>query len=302
MKTILTLIFLAFLCVQADAESNYSGAAGIKTIGSSDNLNTRCYLKPFASLTIEHSALAISADYNFWYGYTITDSTFNEKKIDIHEAGGTIGFTPLDIFSVSGSYHYLTGESSYAAHRFGGEAELSFDTFSFAAEYKGKKYTYTFNGNVEAFIHTVSIGPEFDLSDSLSLDITYDLTYSDFTSYGYSITSHSLRTGLTGFLSKSFIMMGGVTAGYDSNDMFSGGFDAAIVWKLWDHVRLSASYAFNANVMTSDTTVSGMKRSDTLFAGGGGGGGNGSSSTSDGVSSTEVDYSHSVIVSASLYF
>ena len=299
MKTTFTLILLAFMCVQAIAESSYSGAAGVKTIGSSDSLNTRYYLKPFASLTMGYSAIAITADYNFWYGYTITDSLFNEKKINIQDGGGTIVAAPSDMFSVSGSYHYLMGESSYTAHRFGGEAELSFDNFSISAGYDGKKYEYTYNDKVEAFIHTVSIGPDFDLSDSLSLDVTYDLIYSDFTSYGYSITSHSLRTGLTGLISKSFIMMGGITAGYDSNDMFSGGLDAAVIWKLWDHVRLSASYALTAKILTSSTTTSGMKGSATLLAGGGGSGG---SSTSDGVSSTEVDYSHSVIVSASLYF
>ena len=302
MKTTLILFFLALLCVPAAAKTLYSGAAGIKTVGSSDSLDNRYYIKPFASLTMEYSAIEITADYHLWYGYTVTDSLFNEEKIKIHEGGGKIGVTPSDIFTISGSYHYLTGDSSYTAHKFGGEAELAFEDFSLVAEYDGKKYDYTFNDNVKAFIHTVSFGPEFDLSEKLSLDVTYDLTYSDFTSYDYAVTSHSLRTGLTALFSKSLIARGGVTAGYDSNNMFSGGLDAAVIWKLWNHVRLSASYALNANILTSSTTVSGMKRSAALFAGGGSGGGSGSSSTSDGVSSTEIDYSHSVIVSASLYF
>ena len=90
MKTTLILFFLALLCVPAAAETLYSGAAGIKTVGSSDSLDTRYYLKPFASLTMEYSAIEITADYHFWNGYTITDSLFNEEKINIHEGGETV--------------------------------------------------------------------------------------------------------------------------------------------------------------------------------------------------------------------
>lgn len=298
MKTTLALMFIVSLCIPAAAETNYSGAAGVKTIGSSDSLDTRYYLKPFASLTMEYSAVEITADYHLWYGYTLTDSLFNEEKANIHEGGGTLAVSPSDSICISGSYHYLTGDSSYTAHKFGGEAEFSFEDISFTGGYDGKKYEYTFNENVKAFIHTVSFGPGFDLSDRLSLDVLYDLTYSDFTSYGYSITSHSLRTGLTAIYSKNLVAMGGVTVGYDSNDMYSGGLDAAIIWKTFDHVRISVSYTLNANLLTSSTNVSGIKRSAALFAGGG----SGSSSTADGVSSAEIDYSHSVIISGSVYF
>lgn len=300
MKRTLAAIFVMLFIIPAAAEVGFSGAAGLKTIGSSDSLNDRYYFKPYASATMALSAVEITADYHMWYGYTVTDSLFNEKKINIHEGGGTVEAYPSEMFTISGSYHYLTGGSSYSAHKFGGEAELAFEDFSLIAGYDGKKYKYTFNDDVDAFIHTVSIGPEFDITETASIDVTYDLTYSDYSSYGYSVTSHSIRTGLTALFSNSLCAMGGLTVGYDSNDMFSGGLDAAVILKLWDHVKLSASYALNANLLTSGTNVSGMKTSSAFFAGGNGG--SGGSSTSDGVSSTEVDYSHSVIVAASLYF
>jgi len=153
---------------------------------------------------------------------------------------------------------------------------------------------------VKSIIHTATLSPEFEITDVFSVDAAYDVTYSDYESYGYSVIQHSVRLGCTEIYSKNLFLIGGLSAGYDSNSLFSAGADAAVVWKLFDHIKLNAAYAINADIISSSTDTAGTAQKNILLTAGPGGGSQAASEDSN--FSINAEYSHSFIIGASLYF
>ncbi|MGL4369829.1 MAG: hypothetical protein ACRCUT_09195, partial [Spirochaetota bacterium] len=237
LKNLFSVISLLFIIMPAYAGEeepgiSFSGTAGIKSIIAYDELGGRSYLKPFASAGITSSKIDAAGEYFFWKGYTITYALFNEKEIDIHQTGGNLTVYPSDIINISGSYYYFSGDLSYSGHKFTGLIDLYLTGWSVSAEYSGKLYSYDYTGEVKNAVHSMSITPEYGITDNLSIDLSYECTYTDYKSYGYTVTGHTLRAGLAGSAPKSIFILGGLSTSMDTNDLFSAGADCSVSWKI----------------------------------------------------------------------
>lgn len=282
-------MFLLFISVlPAAAQDGVYGSAGSRVIFSEDEEVSQHYYKPFAKLGWSGDLIDISASYYRWISYSITDALYNTKEININQPGADITVFAGDIFSISGGYSYMGGSSSYIAHRYTGEILLDFERIDISADSSLKKVEYDFNGTIKNSYVTAGGEMSFDITESFSWDIGYLHEYTDYKTYGYTYVKNSGRIGLVAAPVANLYLLGGLTGGRDSDSVNTAAFDAGFTLKLFEHLKLSASYMFTADFISSgSTSTSGGRRG---------------SSTTSSATSTDTEISHTGNISVSLYF
>lgn len=292
MKTIVKHIIMAVLLliftIPAAARDGVYGSAGLKLIVSDDENISQQYTKSFAIIGWRNEMFDVSASYNRWMSYSITDELLNSKEIDINQTGGDFTIYAGDIFSLSGGYSYLNGSSSYIAHRAAGDIIFDFDGIDISLDSSVKDTEYDFNGMIKNTSIITGGEISFDITENYFLDLGYIYEYTDYETYGYVYTKNSGRIGILAIPASSFFFLTGVSAGSDSDSINSAGFDAGFTLKIFSHLKISASYMLTADFITSDslTTSSGRRRTTTT--------------TSN--TSTYTEISQTGNISVSLYF
>jgi len=285
----LTGMLLLFMIVSpVSAKDGVQGSAGFKMIFSEDEDVSQHYYKPFVKFGWSGEYIDISASYNRWISYTITDALYNEREIDINQPGADLSVYAGDIFSISGGYSYMTGSSSYTAHKYTGDIMLDFESFDISADASLKNAEYEFNGTIKNSYVTAGGEISFNTAERLSWDISYLYEYTDYKTYGYTYTKNSGRLGIVAVPLDILYFIGGVAGGKDSDDIKSAALDAGFTLKLYSHVKISAAYMLTAEFITSDSTSVRSGRRGT--------------STTSTSTKTELDYSHTGNIGASLYF
>jgi opacity protein-like surface antigen len=284
-KIIYSITVLMMISVlPVSAKEGIYGSAGTSLIKSKDDNISRQYYKPFAVIGWAGSYIDISASYNRWMSYSITDALYNIKEINIDQPGAVVTIYAGDILNLSGGYSYFKGDSSYAAHKITGEITLNFERVEISADSSLKNTEYDFNGTIENSAITAGGEISIDVTDNFSFDLGYQHEYTDYKTYGYTYTKNSGRIGFVAVPMKSLFFLGGVTGGNDSDKVKFAAVDAGLTLKIFEHLKLSGAYMLTADFISSDSTVSGKK---------------GSSSAT---TSTETEISHTGYVSVSLYF
>lgn len=281
------VLFLLLLYMSpVSAKDGMYGEAGLKVIYSKDEEVSQHYYKPFGRIGWSGDYIDISASYYRSIDYSITDADFNKREINIDQPGADITIYAGDIFNILCGYSFLSGDSSYTAHRYTGEVLLDFDSFDITVDSSLKNAEYEFNGKIKNSYITGGAEISIDVTESFSWDIGYLHEYTDYKTYGYIYSKNSMRIGIVAAPAKSFYFMSGITGGNDSDNIKSAAFDAGFSVKLPEHLKISAAYMCTAEFITSDSSsVTGGRRG-------------GASSTS----SIETDISHTGNISVSLYF
>jgi len=279
-KELLTAVLLLISIIPAAAKDGIYGSAGSKIIYSKDENISQNYYKPFAVIGWQGNIVDISASYYRWISYSVTDVLLNSREIDINQPGAEFTIFAGDIFSISGGYSYMSGESSYTAHRITGEVVLDFESMDITVDSTYKTTDYDFNGITKNNAITAGGEVSFDITDNFSWDIGYQHEYTDYKTYGYTYSKDSGRIGILASPMKNLFFLSGVTCGSDTNDVITAAFDAGLTIKLFEHLKLSAAYMLTADFINS------------------------TSSSKKGGSNTSVDnqVSHTGNISVSLYF
>ncbi len=280
-----TAILILVSSVWTYAAEGIYGSAGLRAVYSEDEAVSQNYYKAFTSLGWQNDMIDLSASYNRWISYTISDELYNSMEIDINQPGVEITFYAGDLLSLSGGYSYMSGEASYSAHKYSADIVLYLDSIDISADSSIKNTEYNFNGKIENSAVTAGGEISFNITDSFSWDLGCLYEYTDYKTYGYTYTKNSIRAGILAVPVSNLFMIFGVSGGRDSDKVSTASFDAALTLKLFEHVKLSAAYMFTADFISSESlSSSGGKRSST-------------SSTS-----TDTQISHTGNVAVSLYF
>jgi hypothetical protein len=287
-KHIVIAALLLIFTIPAAAKDGAYGSAGLKLIVSDDENISQQYTKSSAIMGWRNEMFDASASYNRWTSYSITDELLNSKEIDINQTGGDFTIYAGDMLSISGGYSYLNGTSSYIAHRAAGDIIFDFDGIDISLDSSIKDTEYEFNGMIKNT--SIITGGEitFDITEKYFWDLSYIYEYTDYETYGYVYTKNSGRIGILAIPANNFFFLSGVSAGSDSDNINSAGFDAGLTIKIFKHLKLSAAYMLTAEFITSEseTTTSGRRKSTAT------------SSTS----SSYTDISQTGNISVSLYF
>ncbi len=279
-KKLLTAALVLISTIPAAAKDGIYGSAGSKFIYSKDESISQTYYKPFTVIGWQGNIFDISVSYYRWISYSITDALLNSNEININQPGADLTIYAGDIFSISGGYSYMSGESSYAAHKATGEIMLDFETIDITADSSIKNTEYDFNGIIKNTSITAGGEISFDINDNFSWDIGYQREFTDYKTYGYTYSKNSGRIGIIAAPDKNLFFMSGVTGGSDSDDIITAAFDAGLTVKIFEHLKLSAAYMLTADFISS--TTSSKKGSSTT--------------------STDTQISHTGNISVSLYF
>ena len=281
----ITVMLLLISSASSYAADGIYGSAGLRTIYSEDEDVSQSYYKAFTSIGWQSDVIDLSASYNRWIRYSISDELYNSREISIDQPGADLTIYAGDLFSFSGGYSYLSGDSSYSAHKVSGEAVLYLEEIDISIDSTLKNTEYNFNGIIKNSSITAGGDISFNITDSFSWDLGYLYEYTDYITYGYIYTKNSIRAGILTVPVKNLFLMFGAAGGSDSDKVLTASFDAGLTLKLFEHVKLSAAYMFTADFISSDSlSTSGGKRSSS------------SSSTTD----TEI--SHTGNIAVSLYF
>lgn len=283
-QTITAMLFILPAFKAYAFEGTY-GSAGFRTIYSEDEEVSQKYYKAFTSLGWQNEIVDLSASYNRWISYSISDELYNSMEISINQPGADLTIYVGDMVSVSGGYSYMSGDSSYISHKVTGEAALYLENIDLYVDSSLKKTEYNFNGIIKKSDFTAGSEISFNITDTFSWDLGYLYEYTDYITYGYTYTKNSLRAGILTVPVKNFFMMCGVTGGKDSDNVITASMDAGVTLKLFEHVKLSAAYMFNADFISSSTSSTSSGKRGTS-----------SSST------TDTELSHTANAAVSLYF
>lgn len=287
-KNIVMAVLLLIFTIPAAAKDGVYGSAGLKLIVSDDENISQQYTKSFAIMGWQNEMFDASVSYNRWMNYSISDELLNSKEININQTGVDFTIYAGDMLSLSGGYSYLNGTSSYVAHRAAGDIIFDFDGIDISFDSSVKDTEYYFNGMIKNTSIITGGEISFDITENYFLDLGYIYEYTDYETYGYVYTKNSGRIGILAIPASSFFSLSGVSAGSDSDNINSAGFDAGLTIKLFKHLKLSAAYMLTAEFITSEseTTTSGRRKSTATSS----------------ISSTYTDISHTGNISISLYF
>ena len=281
----MTAMLLLISSAALYAADGIYGSAGLRAIYSEDEDVSQSYYKAFTSIGWQSDVIDLSASYNRWINYSISDELYNSREISINQPGADLTIYAGDLFSFSGGYSYMSGDASYSAHKFSGDIVLYLDSIDISVDSSLKNTEYNFNGKIENSAVTAGGDISFNVTDSFSWDLGYLYEYTDYITYGYTYTKNSIRAGILTVPVKNLYLMFGAAGGSDSDKVLTASFDTALTLKLFEHVKLSAAYMFTADFISSDSlSTSGGKR--------------GSSSSS----STDTEISHTGNAAVSLYF
>lgn len=279
-RLILTMLTLFLSTSLLYAKEGFNATGGIRLIYAEDENVLQNYYKPFAGIGWSDDFFDVNAAYYRWISYSVTDELLNTKEIGISQPGLELSIYPGDMISLDLGYSYLTGDSSYTAHRVEGGLLVDMETTDLSFDYSFKVCEYSLGIIIENSSQNAAAELSFDITDSLSWDIAYDYERIDYTTYGYIYNKHTVRGGLLYIISRDCFILGGISASVDNNDVAGAMADAGFTLKLYDHLKLGAIYMFTAEF--SEKTVSG--------------GGPGSSTTT-----IEADVIHTGSISVSLY-
>lgn len=260
---------------------------GVKFITNKDEDSSSYYYKPYAGFGFMFSYADINFNYYRWQSYTVPDVSGNEKKINLNEPELKVSLYAGDIVTIDGGGRYKFGDVSYKELGFNGAVDFTFSSFSFGGGYSRVTGNYSFNGDNKTIEDTIECDVSKDILETLSIDLSYEWNKVTYDSYGFDLKTNSVRLGLFGWPKDWFSWFTGAGFGYDSDETMSPCFDAGLIFKVKGMVKLTASYSFNCDI--SDSTTS----TGTTGTGKNGGG----SSTS-----YDTSLSHTVVVSASLYY
>jgi len=284
-RRFVTVVLFFFLALPAAAQDGIYGSAGFRVIFSEDEDVSQHYYKPFARMGWSGEYFDISASYYRWMSYTVTDALYNEREIDLNQPGADLTIYAGDILSVSGGYSYISGSSSYTAHKYSGEIILDFESIDISADSSFKNTEYEFNGTIKNSYFTAGGEVSFDVTESFSWDAGYLYEKTDYKTYGYIYTKNSGRLGIVLSPMEKLYFLGGITGGKDSDNIKSAAFDAGFSLKLFKHLKLSAAYMLTAEFISSgsSSTSSGRRGTSTT-------------------TTTETEFSHTGNIAVSLYF
>jgi len=281
----MTAMMLLISSAASYAADGIYGSTGLRAIYSEDEDVSQSYYKAFTSIGWQSDVIDLSASYNRWINYSISDELYNSREISIDQPGAELTVYAGDLFSFSGGYSYMSGDSSYSAHKFSGDIVLYLDSIDISVDSSFKNTEYNFNGKIENSAFTAGGDISFNITDSFSWDLGYLYEYTDYITYGYTYPKNSIRAGIVTVPVSNLFLMFGASGGSDSDKVSSASFDAGLTLKLFEHVKLSAAYMFTADFISSESLSSS--------------GGRRSSSSS---SSTDTEISHTGNVAVSLYF
>jgi hypothetical protein len=282
--TMTAMLLLISSAASYAAEGIY-GSAGLRAIYSEDEDVSQSYYKAFTSIGWQSDVIDLSASYNRWINYSISDELYNNMEININQPGVELTIYAGDLLSLSGGYSYLSGDASYSAHKFSGDIVLYLDIIDISIDSSVKNTEYNFNGIIKNSAITAGGEISFNITDSFSWDLGYLYEYTDYITYGYTYTKNSIRAGILTVPVNNLFMIFGASGGRDSDKVSTVSFDAGLTLKLFEHVKLSAAYIFTADFISSESlSSSGGRRSS-------------SSSTS-----TDTEIIHTGNVAVSLYF
>lgn len=287
-KHIVMTVLLVILTIPAAAKDGVYGSAGLKLIFSDDENISQHYTKSSAIIGWQNEMFNVSASYNRWMSYSITDELLNSKEIDINQPCADFTIHAGNIISISGGYSYMNGTSSYISHKAAGDILFDFNGIDISFDSSIKDTEYNFNGKIKNTSIITGGEISFDITENFSWDLGGLYEYTDYETYGYVYTRKSARAGILAIPVNNFFFLSGVSGGSDSDNINSAGFDAALTIRLFKHLKLSAAYMLTAEFITteSDTTASGRRKSTAASS----------------ASSTYTDISHTGNFSVSLYF
>lgn len=216
--------------------------AGAKGYYSSGVSESNFYYKPFSDLGLRFSMFEIHGAYARFMEYQITDGNGNFTNVDINQTFMSVRFSPLNLFDITGKYAYSFGEMKLEGHEYSGEVQLNLDKFSFSTMYEGKINSYVLNTRIKTFSHAVSLGVEYEFSKALSLDLVYEYSSIEFADLGYVYQKNTVRFGAVPEITESIFLMGGLSAGRDSDNYTILEADAGIRMKFFGMVKLTALY------------------------------------------------------------
>lgn len=279
-------IFFALLPIYS--KEGFYGSTGGKVVFSRDENVSQRYYKPFVTLGWAGGIIDLSMSYYRLISYSITDYNFNEKEVDINQPELSLSLELGDTVTLSGAYSYLSGDSSYSANKYDGDISLDFESFTFLASTAFQNTNYSFNGDVENSYRSFYGELSHDFTEFFSCDVSYLYENTDYKSFGYEYSKQTARAGVVALPGDNLYLIGGISGGVDSDKIKSLSVDVGFILKLFEHIKITASYMLTADFVSvsSDTSTYGGRR----------GGGSTSSST------TEINYFHTGSIGLSLYF
>jgi hypothetical protein len=282
------LLSIFFALLPGYSKEGFYGSTGGKVIFSRDENVSQRYYKPFVSIGWAEGVIDLSMSYYRLISYAITDYNFNEKEVNINQPEFFLSLDLGEIATISGTYSYLSGDSSYSANKYGGDISFDFDSFTLLASATFQNTNYSFNGDVKNSYRSLYGELSHDFTDSFSCDVSYLYEKTDYKSFGYEYSKQTARVGLVAVPRDNLYFIGGISGEVDSDKIKSSSIDVGFIFKLFEHIKITASYMLTADFVSSS--------SDTSTYGGKRGGG------STGSSTTEINYFHTGSIGLSLYF
>lgn len=262
-KQALIILILLIKVFPALAQEGTYGSAGLKSVYTKDDYTSLNYYKPFAKLGWAGEVIDLSASYYRWISYSINDAVFNTTEININQPEAELTVYAGDVLSMSGGYSFMSGSSSYTAHRFTAGFVLDFESIDISVDSSIRNTEYQFNGTIKNSAVTAGGEISFDINDCLSWDAGYQHEYTDYETFGYTYTKNIFRLGIVAVPVKKMFFLAGISGGEDSDKTKTGSLDAGLTLKLFDHLKLSAAYMLTVDFVTSSSTSTKMGRRGT---------------------------------------
>jgi len=247
---IASAVFLSVYIIPVSAyEQGIIFSTGLNCIVSRGLTESYLYYKPHVSAGYKWNPVKISAGYERYIRYQISDSSGMHDYIGVNNINGEIGLNPAEGIDINFKGEFIFGESDYSSMYFSPGIEFEYGNSLFTVEGAFSKTSYNLNlEKTENRSYDFYIEGAYYFSNDLSSDLSYTYQYNDTVSQDYIYQSHTLRAGMVAGLFDNFFAVGGIKAGLDTSDYLKLGADAGFNIYLFDHLKFSAMGVFEQNI------------------------------------------------------
>ncbi len=244
---------------------------GSKAVYSTGLTETYTYYTLFGEGSMDLNVLKIAANGSRDFSSQVSSGFGEYQYIGVNRASVKLEIMPFEFLSAGGGYYAGRGDSSYKLKEWDAFLRIGPDAFNLEGAYGASNSQYLFNGTeIEVTRKNVSIALSGDITDELSLDVSYERSALEFSNLTYAYVKNTFRAGAFFEVNDAFFLTGGLSGGSDTADYVIVGADAGIIVVLFSRIRVSGMYFFEQYIAPSPETTANSPK---------GGGGTGKSSS-----------------------